>query len=539
MTSYDRQAIACIVVFTVAVGWACTTLADRIYWFDRDFPPYRIQRANLDGTGVEDLMLGTGPLGGGNPFGLALNPADGYMYWIIEESPGSWVIMRAGLEIPPGQLPGDRTDAEVFVDLAAVGRELAVDLPAGKIYWTSLNGIKRANLDGTMMEDVVSGLSGGTREGIALDLTNGKVYWSNLNGTIRRVNLDGTSLETIVSDLSDPSGIDIDPAGGKIYWADFGTDRIQRADLDGMNVEDLVTSGFSGGPRGIVLDVAGGKVYWSQDNSPGKIRRANLDGSQPEDIVINLDWPFSMALERDLGPDGDGDGVPDAVDNCPATVNPLQSDTDGDGAGDLCDSCPLDSGDSCDPDGSDAEEITPGEGGTVQTGDGLTIEFDPGDVAETTTIVVSRDDPVEPDLELIVSGNPGLGKNVAAWNFQPDGLTFEGPVLLTVMVDISALNQMQRDNLDLYREDGMGTFEALGADCSVDEDPPGVFTATCSVEITHFTIYAALVPLDSDNDGVPDLFNGIADNCPFHFNPGQEDICTPIFEDGFENPPAE
>src|SRR5207247_1216934 len=39
--------------------------------------------------------------------------------------------------------------------------------------------------------------------------------------------------------------------------------------------------------------------------------------------------------------DTDGDGIPDAEDNCPAIPNPAQTDTDGDGIGDLCDPCPL------------------------------------------------------------------------------------------------------------------------------------------------------------------------------------------------------
>ena len=40
------------------------------------------------------------------------------------------------------------------------------------------------------------------------------------------------------------------------------------------------------------------------------------------------------------GPDGDGDGVEDRFDNCPALANPEQLDGDGDGAGDLCDPAP-------------------------------------------------------------------------------------------------------------------------------------------------------------------------------------------------------
>jgi len=38
--------------------------------------------------------------------------------------------------------------------------------------------------------------------------------------------------------------------------------------------------------------------------------------------------------------DTDGDGVPDASDNCPVVANPSQTDSDHDGVGDACDNCP-------------------------------------------------------------------------------------------------------------------------------------------------------------------------------------------------------
>ncbi|WP_051097204.1 FG-GAP-like repeat-containing protein [Spirosoma panaciterrae] len=47
----------------------------------------------------------------------------------------------------------------------------------------------------------------------------------------------------------------------------------------------------------------------------------------------------SVRIQQQL-PDSDGDGVPDASDNCPSVANPLQEDADGDGVGDVCDNCP-------------------------------------------------------------------------------------------------------------------------------------------------------------------------------------------------------
>ncbi len=72
-----------------------------------------------------------------------------------------------------------------------------------------------------------------------------------------------------------------------MYWTDRRTDKIQRANLDGSHVEDLVTGGLDK-PNGLALDVSGGKMYWT-DAGANKIQRANLDGSNVEDLLTGAD----------------------------------------------------------------------------------------------------------------------------------------------------------------------------------------------------------------------------------------------------------
>jgi hypothetical protein len=68
-----------------------------------------------------------------------------------------------------------------------------------------------------------------------------------------------------------------------MYWADSAQKLIRRADLTGLNVEVVVDAAAlvpnaASALRGLAVDPAGGKVYW-EDWGSKTVYRANLDGS--------------------------------------------------------------------------------------------------------------------------------------------------------------------------------------------------------------------------------------------------------------------
>jgi len=194
---------------------------------------------------------------------------------------------------------------------------VTVDAAGGKVYWTDFvfKDINRANLDGTDDEVLFFLDTPSSPLDVALDVSAGQMYWTDYGTAapgsdtqfISRGNMDGSGTVTHLVTSGDvdgglhvPAGIALDVDGGKMYWTDYGTKKIQRANLDGSNVEDLVT-GLSR-PNGIALDTANGRFYWAEQNiagldTPGKIQYANLDGTGVTDLITGLDNPFRLALD--------------------------------------------------------------------------------------------------------------------------------------------------------------------------------------------------------------------------------------------------
>ncbi len=261
--------------------------AQTLYW--TDIGSSKIQRLDLQaGIGVEDLLT-AGQVS--TPIDVAVDQEGGKMYW-TESSPADFMIQRANL---------DGSNVEFVVTHLVSPSGIALDVAGGKIYWTDIGAgkIQRSNLDGSAVEDLLAFIDVITPIDIALDIAENKIYWTEgslADFQISRADLDGSNVQFLVTHLVSPSGIALDVDSGKIYWTDLGTGKIQRSNLNGSGMEDLVATGAIA-PVRIALDLLAGKLYWTEASlADFMISRANLDGSNVEVLVEGLTSPSGLTV---------------------------------------------------------------------------------------------------------------------------------------------------------------------------------------------------------------------------------------------------
>jgi hypothetical protein len=159
------------------------------------------------------------------------------------------------------------------------GRCAARLAPAYRVYVTTTDaGILRTRpYSGAGMETVVPAAVTGAAGGLALDPPRGKLYWGGA-GTISRANLDGSGVARILTGLADtPRRLAVNSSAGKLYWTEGNS--IRRANLDGSGAETILSM-TNHAIVGLAIDESRGRLYYV-GTSPGYldvVYQAGLDG---------------------------------------------------------------------------------------------------------------------------------------------------------------------------------------------------------------------------------------------------------------------
>jgi DNA-binding beta-propeller fold protein YncE len=195
----------------------------KLYWCDRE--GMRIMRANLDGSNLETLLdTSEGDSRPGKDIkkwcvGIALDVEAGKLYWTQKgsDNAGEGRIFRANLEIPKGQTPANRKDAELLYDNLPEPIDLELDLANRTIYWTDRGDPPRGNTVNRAPMNPAQG--NGKKEpviifdhlmegiGIALDLKGGRMFLTDLGGSVYSANLDGSNKKTVLAAEGNLTGI--------------------------------------------------------------------------------------------------------------------------------------------------------------------------------------------------------------------------------------------------------------------------------------------------------------------------------------------
>ena len=275
----DISSDACAVIkITVVAVLIAESERPPMYWVDADVGTLQ----SLTGSSVDRLLPNVQ-----NANSVAVDMVGDKVYWAEQTGSNSGRLRRANL---------NGTNVQLIRELTSVPHQLALDTTNGKLYLTNSRGkVQQMNLNGSSFQpDFVVNLE--APRGIVVDAAGGKVYWTeqtgDRSGRIRSADLDGSNVRLVKELTSVPQGLALDTANGTLYLTN-SWGKVQRMNLNGSGFKPNLIVNLAS-PRGVAVDVAGGKVYWTEE---GKIRRANLDGSNRQDVATGLGTPDGIFLQ--------------------------------------------------------------------------------------------------------------------------------------------------------------------------------------------------------------------------------------------------
>jgi sugar lactone lactonase YvrE len=274
------------IVFLIFIS--SQTFAQKIYWTDGSSG--KLQEHNIDGSGTTTDIL-TGIASG---YALDVDLDANELYWTDFSAATIKKINLTSLIVTPILSSADGLGGP---------RGIAIDANHNRIFWAdnATKKIQRSTLTGDSIVDIVT--TGLVSPGyIAYAMQSGKLYFAD-NGVgmkkIMRCNVDGTGLEEVVTGLNQVWGIAFNFLDNNIYWVDSGIDKIQKGNVSTLPVTktDVVT-GLTGNPRGIVINAAGSLIYWT-DNATQDISRATTSGGSVTQLFSGIPYPQGVAINWD------------------------------------------------------------------------------------------------------------------------------------------------------------------------------------------------------------------------------------------------
>lgn len=252
-----------------------------VYYYQRleigESVPETIYELNVDSGGVN------------SPVGARFGPNRASIYW---EFFGA--VQRISIE---------GGDLETVIAGAMEPRQLLRNPADDRIYWADVQGIRSVALDGSDTQELLT-----VEEPLALtlDASNQRLYWVQWSAdenayVVQRSTLDGPAIEEVgvLSGLLDTPFV-FDLQNATIYGWQSAVDEslrgVARANLDGANQELIVPIPF-GPANDFALDVEAGHLYWIRGIVDGMIQRADLDGENVTELVTGLDWTSRLAVD--------------------------------------------------------------------------------------------------------------------------------------------------------------------------------------------------------------------------------------------------
>ena len=149
----------------------------------------KIQRMNLDGSNFQSNLI----TGLQSPQNLVLDSVDGKLYWTEQTGKTTGKIQHANL---------DGSNVQLVKELTSTPRGMTLDAVNRKLYLTNGWGkLQRMNLDGSNFQpNFITGLQDPGQ--VAVDVIAGKLYWTE-KGKLRRVDLNGENIQDVVTGLGE------------------------------------------------------------------------------------------------------------------------------------------------------------------------------------------------------------------------------------------------------------------------------------------------------------------------------------------------